>query len=124
MQRVSHAEALTVGPLLAPLLPLGVAASARPAEELARTFAGARVALLLVGQAFRGAAQGECETGEHAVAEQRELASLYVRHVCEPLEALDGALRRTRFHHHASRCATSFSSSGHSHTRSLMPSPA
>lgn len=92
MQRVSHAEALTVGPLLAPLLPLGVAASARPAEELARTFAGARVALLLVGQAFRGAAQGECETGEHAVAEQRELASLYVRHVCEPLEALGASV--------------------------------
>ena len=71
-----------------PFIALNATVRTNSPAELALQFAGRRVALLLVGQAFRGYNQSACDGSAPSIHEQREIATLYVKHVCEPLEAL------------------------------------
>ena len=70
--------------------PEGLRTRSAPASpaQLSEIFSGSRVALLLVGQAFRGASHGACVDSPLSVRSQREVAHAYVSRVCRPLEAL------------------------------------
>ena len=57
-------------------------------SRLAQLFHSSRVALLLVGQAFRGPSHDACNGAPLVIHSQQEASLSYVRHVCEPLEVM------------------------------------
>lgn len=81
-----------------PLIALNATVRTNSNATLVATFSGRRIALLLVGQAFRGWNQGSCDGSAPSIHEQCDIATLYVKHVCEPLEAL-GATVEVLFTH-------------------------
>ena len=71
-----------------PLVPLGAWPAPPLPAQLSAIFSARRVALLLVGQAFRAAGHSACVDSPPSVRSQQEVAEGYVSRVCRPLEDL------------------------------------